>query len=166
MDDSPIQVFADDARVEVLAEYTDHVEALVQVYTDAVQGSVLDRAPAPGAWSVAQIVHHLADYELAHSQTLRRALVEQVPQIAAWDQDEYAARLEYDVRPPEDALTLVLALRQLNSRLLAGLPPADWTRQVRTGAGTVVDLAELARSASAHLAAHVLQARRAVVGLT
>lgn len=166
MDEPPIQVFADDARIRVLAEYTDHVEAFVKVYTDAVEGSVLDRAPAPGAWSVTQIVHHLADYELAHSQALRRILVEDMPVLASWDQDEYATRLQYDVRPPEDALTLVLALRQLDSRLLASLPPQSWTRQARTSDGVEVDLESVARAASEHLASHVLQGRRAVIGLT
>ena len=70
-DDTYVQVFADDSRISVLAAYTDHLEDLVAVYRDAAagDGDLLDRQPAPGAWSVAQVVHHLADYELAHSDS-------------------------------------------------------------------------------------------------
>lgn len=165
MEQPPVQIFADDARIRVLADYTDHVEALVQVYTDAAAGSVLDRAPAPDAWSVAQIVHHLADYELVHSRVLRRILVEDLPALIAWDQDAYAETLQYDVRPPEDALTLVLALRHLDSRLLASLPPQAWARRALSAAGVEVDLEAVAQGASDHLASHVLQGRRAVIGM-
>ncbi len=166
--DTPVQVFADDERVEVLAAYTDGLDDLVQVCRDATAAGedVIDRAPAPGAWSVAQVVHHLTDYELAHALALRRTLVEDAPRLAGWDQDAYADRLGYDVRPPEDALTVLLALRYLNARLLAAASPDAWTRTVVAADGTATDLAGLARAASDHLRSHVLQARRAVVGLT
>lgn len=160
-----MQVFADDARIAVLADYSDHAEQLVQVYTDAVAADVLDRAPAQGAWSVAQVLHHLADYEVLHTATLRRVLVEDTPVLQSWDQDAFAADLSYDQRPAEDALTVVLALRVLNTRLLAGLAPQAWNRRAQAPDGTELDLAGIAQAASAHLAAHVLQARRAVIGM-
>lgn len=167
-DDSYVQVFADDSRIAVLSAYTDHLEDLVAVYRDAAagDGELLDRRPAPGAWSVAEVVHHVADYELVHSGQLRRVLAEDSPRLEVWDQDAYATTLQYDVRPPEDALTLVLALRHLNSRLLAALPPQAWARPAQTADGAVVDLAELVGAAAEHLATHVLQGRRAVIGLT
>ncbi len=163
----PVQLFPDDSRVAVLAAYTDHLEDLVAVYRDALagDGEALDRAPAPGAWTVAQVLHHLADYELAHALAVRRVIVEDSPRLPSWDQDGYAARLGYEVRPPDDALTTVLALRQLDSRLLAALPPPAWLRAGVRDDGTRVALAELVSAASAHLADHVLQARRALIGM-
>lgn len=167
-DDLGVQVFPDDGRLEALAAYTDHLEALVAVYRDAAagDGDLLDRAPAEGAWNVAQVVHYLADYELAHSVSLRRVLTEDRPTLVSWDPDRYAEVLQYDVRPPEDALTLVLALRHANSRLLASLPPSAWARTAVRGDDAATDLAALVREAADHLAAHVLQGRRAVIGLT
>jgi hypothetical protein len=166
-DDVPVQVFADDGRLEALTAYTDHLEELVAVYRDAAagDGDLLDRAPAPDAWTVAQVVHHLADYELAHAVALRRVLTEDDPELAAVDPDAYAATLQYDVRPPEDALTLVLALRHANSRLLASLPLTAWARTGRTPDGGRADLAQLVQTAADHLGSHVLQGRRAVIGL-
>lgn len=163
----PVQVFADDSRIAVLAAYTDHLEELVQVYRDGAvgDGDLLDRAPAPGAWSVAQVVHHLADYELGHGVAVRQLLTQDNPVLAGFDQDTYAAALLYDVRPPEDALTAILALRHLNSRLLASLAPPAWARTATTAAGERVDLAGLVQAAADHLAQHVLQARRAVIGM-
>lgn len=166
-EDLGVTVFPDDGRVEALAAYTDHLEALVEVYRDAASGDgdLLDRAPAEGAWSVAQVVHHLADYELAHSVSLRRVLTEDRPALTWFDPDVCAAVLQYDVRPPEDALTLILALRHANSRLLASLPPSAWARAGVRGDGGTRDVVALVHEAAEHLAGHVLQGRRAVIGM-
>ncbi|HET8970792.1 MAG TPA: DinB family protein [Candidatus Nanopelagicales bacterium] len=166
-DQIPIQVFADDSRIAALTAYTERLEELVAVHTDAMAGDadLLDRAPGVGAWSVTQVLHHLADYELRHSAALRAILVEDEPALPGWDPDRHADVLQYEVRPPADALTVILSLRQLNSRLLACQPPAAWARVATTAEGDRVDLAAVVLAAADHLAEHVLQARRAVIGM-
>ena len=160
-----VQVFADDSRIQSLASYTDYLEELVQVYADAAAGELLDRAPAAGYWSVAQVVHHLADAEMIASVRLRELVVGSEFEWLAWDPETYAGQLLYDVRPPEDALTVVLALRHLNSRLLASLPAEAWLRTASDADGVTVDLAEWVRRSVEQLQAKVLQGRRAVIGM-
>ena len=167
-DDTPVTVFADDARVASLAAYTDHLDELVDVVRDASSGdaAALDRRPAPDAWSVAEVLHHLADAELHQSVRLRSLLVEDRPVWPDWDEQAYAATLLYDVRPAHDALTLLLAVRHVNARLLAVLPPQAWSRTAVHPTEGELDVAGWVRVAVEHLRAHTLQARRALVGLT
>lgn len=167
MSDEHVLVFADDSRIEALSAYTDSLEELVAVFTDASggDGALLDRRPADDAWSVAEIVHHVADREAALSVDLRRILVEDRPHLVAFDSAACAEATLYAVRPAADALAVVLAMRNLNTRLLASLSPQQWTR---TGIDPVegeIDVAGWVRIASDHLKAHVLQGRRAVIGM-
>lgn len=166
-DDAHVTMFADDDRLEALAAYTDHLDDLAQVFADANagDGELLDRRPGPDAWSVGEVLHHLADAELHQSVRLRQMLAADVPVWAEWDEEAYAATLGYDVRPAADALTLLLAMRHVNVRLLASMSPELWTRTAVHPSQGVVDVAGWVRIANDHLAAHVLQARRAVIGM-
>jgi hypothetical protein len=166
-DDVHVTLFADDSRLEALAAYTDHLDELAEVFADANagDGDLLDRRPTEDAWSVAEVLHHLADAEMHQSLRLRQMLAEDAPTWAAWDEEAYAAVLGYDVRPAADALTLVLALRHMNIRLLASMSPELWTRTAVHPTEGEVDVAGWVRIANDHLASHVLQARRAVIGM-
>ena len=167
MSDEHVLVFADDSRIEALSAYTDSLEELVAVFTDASagDGELLDRRPAPDAWSVAEVLHHLADREAALSVDRRRILVVDRPDLRALAPDASAEATMYAVRPAADALALVLATRNLNTRLLASLSPEQWAR---TGVDPVegeIDVAGWVRVATDHMRAHVLQGRRAVIGM-
>ncbi len=166
-DETHVTVFADDSRIEALSSYTDQIEELAAVFADASagDGELLDRRPAPDAWCVAEVLHHLADAELHQSVRLRRMLTEENPVWDAWDEQAYAAGLAYDVRPAADALTLVLSIRHVNARLLATLAPEQWTRTAVHPERGRVDVAGWVEIAAEHLKAHVLQARRAVIGM-
>ena len=166
-DDIHVTLFADDSRIEALAAYTDRLDELAAVFADASvgDGELLDRRPAEDAWSVAEVMHHLADAELHQSVRLRRMLVEDRPAWDEWDEGAYAASLLYDARPAADALALVLSIRNANVRLLASLSTAQWARTAVHPAQGEVDVAGWVRIASDHLAGHVLQARRAVIGM-
>jgi hypothetical protein len=168
MTDEPhVTVFADDRRLVALAAYTDRIDELAEVFADAMagDGELLDRRPAPDAWSVGEVLHHLADTELLASYRLRRMLTEDRPAWEPFDPEAYAAALGYDARPPADALTLVLSLRHVNVRLLASLAPDQWARTALHPEVGELDVAAWVERESEHLAQHVLQARRAVIGM-
>ena len=166
-EDLHVTVFADDSRIEALSAYTDSIEELAAVFADANvgDGELLDRRPAPDSWAVGEVLHHLADAELHETVRLRRMLVEDRPVWEEWDEEAYAASLGYDTRPAADALTLILSLRHVNARLLASLSPEQWARTAMHPAEGEVDVAGWVEVAAAHLKGHVLQARRAVVGM-
>src|SRR5690349_5225976 len=72
----------------------------------------LRRSPAPGKWSAAAIICHLADCETVFAFRLRQALAESYHVIQPFDQDAWA--VHYDARDPDDALELFSATRQWN----------------------------------------------------
>jgi hypothetical protein len=166
--DLHVTVFADDARLESLAAYSDHIDELAAVFADANagDGALLDHHPAEGAWSVAQVLHHLADAELQQSLRLRRMLVEDNPPWGEWDEAAYADALAYDVRPAADALTLVLSVRHVNVRLLASLSAEQWRRTTEHPELGRIDVAQVVALIVEHTKGHVLQARRATLGMT
>jgi len=83
-------------------------------------------APAPGKWSVRDILSHLADCEVVFAFRLRQALAEDHHVIQPFDQDKWAVTYEqYDARM---ALAAFSAVRQWNLALIAGLKAADFDK--------------------------------------
>jgi hypothetical protein len=74
----------------------------------------LIRRPAPEKWSIAEIVAHLADAELAMGWRLRNMLANPGVALTFWDQAVWAERLGY---ARQDASLL---------RLLESVPRARW----------------------------------------
>ena len=88
----------------------------------------MGRSLAPGKWTVAEILCHLADTEIAFSFRWRQALAEENHVVQPFDQDHWARH--YATMPGEQALQAFVALRRWNSILLDRLSPGDWERRV------------------------------------
>jgi len=84
--------------------------------------------PAPGKWSAAEIVCHLADCELVFGFRLRQTLAEDAPVIQPFDQEKWAAT--YPGIPARQAPEVFSALRGWNLRLIGGALPAAADRSV------------------------------------
>jgi hypothetical protein len=89
-------------------------------------GKQLMRQPAPDKWSVAEIVAHLADAELAISWRLRQVLASNAIPIQAYDQDLWAETFNYARRDPRQSLASFRALREANIALLKSVPRKLW----------------------------------------
>src|ERR1700686_1082118 len=74
----------------------------------------LMRRPAPDKWSIAEIVAHLADAELAIAWRLRQVLTNNAISIQAYDQDLWAKTFDYARRDPRESLANFRALREAN----------------------------------------------------
>ncbi len=86
----------------------------------------LMRRPAPGKWSVVEIVAHLADAEIAISWRLRQILSSNAIPIQAYDQDRWATTLDYAHRDPKQSLEDFRVLRNSNVALLKAVPRKLW----------------------------------------
>jgi DinB superfamily len=86
------------------------------------------RSLAPGKWTVAEILCHLADTEIAFSFRWRQALAEEDHVVQPFDQDHWARH--YATMSGEQALQAFVALRRWNSILLDQLSPGEWERHV------------------------------------
>lgn len=130
---------------------------VVAVAATGVAGSQLDYSPAPGKWTIRQIVCHLADTELVTGVRLRRVIAEENPVLEAFDQDAWAARLGYGGRRFSAALESFRRLRAENYELLKDLPAEAFERRGRHSETGPLRLLDLVRSAAAHAEAHARQ---------
>jgi uncharacterized damage-inducible protein DinB len=91
-----------------------------------VAASKLRKRPAPGKWSVAEIITHLADAEVVVGWRIRMILGAPGTTIQAFDQDQWVAALHYDKRDVRGLLKQFRALREANLALLKTLTPEQW----------------------------------------
>jgi hypothetical protein len=116
-----------DERKKLIAQYRDGYAAIAEALLK-ITPEELDARPAPGRWTVREIIHHLADSETTSAVRLRRLLAEDRPVIHGYDQDEFARTLHYD-RPHEASLELFRYARMATAELLECLGPAEWQRE-------------------------------------
>jgi uncharacterized damage-inducible protein DinB len=86
----------------------------------------LTRRPAPGKWSIAEILAHLADSELVAGWRLRLILGSNGTPIQAFDQDVWADTFSYSRRDPKASLEMFRTLRANNVALLKSVPKPLW----------------------------------------
>lgn len=86
------------------------------------------KRPAPGKWSIAEIVAHLADTEVAMGWRVRMVLGQPGEPIQPFDQDAWAAGMRYEKRDVRQSLEQYRSLREANVALLKSLAAEDWKK--------------------------------------
>jgi len=89
-------------------------------------GSKLRKQPAPGKWSVSEILAHLADVELVVGYRIRTILGAPGSPIQAFDQDKWAQAMGYGKSDARRSLERFTAFRKANLDLLKSLSTAQW----------------------------------------
>jgi hypothetical protein len=90
--------------------------------TDA---ATIAKQPAPGKWSIQEILAHLADTEMVMGYRLRRILETDGVAIEAFDQNKWAAIGRYADVPVTESLDRLRSLRRSHVRMLQSLTPAQ-----------------------------------------
>src|SRR5258707_5005460 len=112
---------------EELERFRRGAELLATVLTGAA-GEEVDFTPAPGKWSIRQIMAHVADSELVGAHRLRLVIAEENPTLTAFDQDAWTKNLDYAKRKPTQSLETFRRLRAENYELLKELPESTFDR--------------------------------------
>jgi hypothetical protein len=86
----------------------------------------LRKRPAPGKWSVSEIVAHLADAELVGAFRVRLILGSPGTPIVPYDQDRWVVSGHYEKRDPRKSVEQFRVLREGNLALLKTLLPEQW----------------------------------------
>ena len=108
--------------------------------------SRLKRRPAPGKWSIAEILAHLADTELVGGNRIRTILGAPGAKIQAFDQDDWARSMRYREQDARQSLEAFCVLRERNLALLRSLTPRQWKQygmHQERGKETVARVAEM-----------------------
>jgi hypothetical protein len=95
---------------------------------DSLGEARANQSPAPGKWSVREILCHLADCEIVFAYRLRQTLAEPHHVIQPFDQDIWARN--YAAYDAPAALAVFTAVRDFNTRLIASLPAEAFSKPV------------------------------------
>lgn len=153
-------------RQEMIAQYKDGYNEVAR-RLEGFPSNLLTAHPIEGKWSAAEIVHHLADSETTSGLRLRRLLVEDHPLIQGYDQDAYAAHLNYNNREIAPALDAFRSARATAAQLFDFMSDADWQREgthSESGAYTAEDWLKIYAAHAHNHAAQISRLREALSG--
>lgn len=109
----PEQVTLEDIRkwLQEIESYTTRLRGTV----DSLNDEELNKAYREGAWTVRQLVHHIADSQLTMYQRLKLALTDDHPTAPAFDQEKWAVLPDTEL-PVEPSIKM---LEGINERIVA-----------------------------------------------
>ncbi len=142
-----------------------------ELLTYAAQGLSPEQLTArsgPGAWSILELVVHLADSDLVGADRMKRVIAEENPVLRAYDQDAWVKRLQYQEASLEDAILLFVTNRRRMSSLLRTLAPEDFARSGEHTEKGRQTLAHLVTGYTHHLDYHLrfLYAKRSTLSVS
>jgi len=118
------------------------------------------RPPAPGKWSVAEILAHLADCEIVAAWRMRQILGAPGTPTQAFDQDAWAAAGHYEKRDPRKSLEQFRLAREGNLALLKSLTPEQWKHHGVHAERGIESIEHIARMMAGHDINHTRQVER------
>jgi DinB superfamily len=143
-------------QAALLERYRRAPELLAALLT-GVYGEEEDYLTAPGKWSIRQIVAHLADTELVAAHRFRQVIAEDSPTLVAFNQEAWAARLDYARRKPKQSLESFRRLRAENYDLLKELPAAAYERAGTHNERGRLTLGQMVEGFANHAESHARQ---------
>lgn len=119
-----LDLLGDRDPLDVLA----HTPAKIERLLKGIDESVLARRPAAAAWSVKEVLGHLADGEWVYGYRVRMMLSHDEPEIAGYDQDVMVAGMAHNERPISMLMEELRRLRGLNLDLYLRTKGPAWER--------------------------------------
>ena len=160
------------ARVRHYAEGKDplrlqkETSAVLQQLIAGVPNDQLTRRPAPGKWSVGEILAHLAEDEIATSWRYHQMVEHNGVDLPGFDQDMWARLGNYSSRSPKESLQLFRLLRETNLQFLGQLSEEQWECHGIHAERGRITVRDLAAHMAGHDANHVEQIRTILSSLT
>jgi len=127
-----------------------------------VEQARLIRPPAPGKWSVSEILAHLAEDELTTTWRYRQMIESPGVALAGFNQELWATLGDYRSWTPQDGLEMFRLLREANLRMLEGLTPEQWECYGNHAERGRITVRSLVRHMAGHDRNHLDQIRRLV----
>jgi len=118
----------------------------------------LRRSPAPGKWSAAEVICHLADCEIAFAFRIRQTLAEDNHVCQPFNQDAWAK--SYSQLDPQAALEQFAAARRWNVALLQTVPPAGMAKTLTHPERGQMTLQTVVETMAGHDINHLSQLER------
>lgn len=113
--------------------------------------------PAPGRWTIHEILVHITDSEANSYVRCRRLLAEPGSVVLGYDEALWAVKLDYHAQDPQVALQTFRWLRQATYALLKDLPPAAWQNTIYHSENGVMSLDDWLGVYARHIPDHIAQ---------
>lgn len=146
-------------RAEKLETYGAAHAELAAALSEFPRESWHHRAPFD-PWTIHEIVCHIADSEANSYVRARRFIAEPGSAVMAYDENGWAAALNYATQSADDALELFRWLRGSTYRLVRSLPEPAWSNTVYHPENGVMTLDDWLDVYANHIRDHVEQMRR------
>ena len=151
---NPYEDFLEGRPVEtILATTSDALADLLEAI-----GPNKQKQPAPGKWSAAEIVCHLADCEIAFGFRLRMTLTEENPTLQPFDQDRWA--VNYPGIDADLSLASFAGLRKWNLHLIHTSLPAAASRPATHPERGAMTFQTIVETMAGHDLNHLAQLRK------
>lgn len=141
--------------VQALADLPDEI-------TRAIAGrppEALKRPGSDGAWGVVEHLCHLRDWEEIFVERARAIIMEDEPELPAYDDDLWPIERDYRGEEPARALDRFRERRRTLVALLEGLPDESWHRIGHHSLLGKITLLWIADHAREHGEEHLVQIR-------
>src|SRR5450755_1930547 len=132
---------------------------LARLIKDIPAGKLRKR-PAPGKWSVAEILAHLADVEIVIGWRMRSILGDPGTPVQAYDQNAWVTSGHYDKRDLRKSIELHRVVRDANLALLKSLTPEQWKQYGQHAERGRESIEHIARMVAGHDINHLHQVER------
>lgn len=122
--------------------------------------------PGPGAWSILEVVVHLADADANSIDRMKRMLTEDIPLFFSADETAYAAKLFVHDQELDDALALLEVGRRQWARVLRKLPDEAFERTGVHNRSGLTSVGKMVASYVKHIDEHLkfVHGKRANLG--
>ncbi|MCC6407679.1 MAG: DinB family protein [Planctomycetes bacterium] len=110
--------------IRTMASSPDRIAKLLRGLDEAT----LSKRPAPGKWSIKEVVAHLADWEFVLGTRVRLVAALDRPALHGYDQDAFVENLAVDRATTGELLVSFAAVRAANVALFERLPKSAHAR--------------------------------------
>jgi uncharacterized damage-inducible protein DinB len=118
---------------EDLKSWIDDIKIFPKQLQEAVDGLDTEQLNTPyreGGWTVAQVVHHLADAHMNAFIRTKLVITEDLPTVKPFEENDWAETAEASSFPIEASLKLLEGLHERWGALLESLEPEQFQRKL------------------------------------
>lgn len=151
----------DDAPADALRKFADRFPRPLSRFLAGEDPDVVLRTrPEPGVWSALEYAAHTRDAFAFYANRIERVVVEDRPQLTAFDFDAAAEDRAYNAEDPAVVSDALASIARALADRLDGLDASQWQRVGSGSAGDERSVRYLARSAAHEGHHHMLDVGR------
>jgi hypothetical protein len=132
----------------------------IRELTDGLTSEQIAAPPAPGKWSIYQIVGHMADCELVFQYRGRMVMFQTNPTLVAFDQDPWVLGWMRENEPYEETFERFSVLRRSTLRLFGNATGHDLLRYGTHTERGPVTIEDIVNTIGGHDVNHLQQIER------